>query len=607
MFAEERQKQLTAAVKTQATYIDYMKTILTRQHCCTLISGNDGHLDNQRLKSTEFELVHMIIRELEANYAQIDEILRECDVVLPTTEGRVDMAHTRDSDGEVVYTQQIVKVVQPFSLGDTDRSLWTAFNAYHKVKPDFEQLDVEDAENTCAIIFRDIITLGTGKKVSVRQRSVLRRIIEKNRIVFLWKFMSEGEGDFSGIHQDETGWCSLQPSSTSTEPATVLLLCNRRSPMQFSDFSSSGLSEEQKIDFDRLLQVSDEEAWGDIASELEKLLIKDALTDIGRKRRLAYHERQKLERKRLYQLVDEMSMELLRLEQAMPVGNWQMIAKQQLQARQDAENQHHRLQAAVRSQSQFIQKCSNVIQEALAERNIDRSTEYDDEISRNHKRIRLEPLDTDIYHEYLKELDHIYAQTDKIFESNRIDAASNDPNISAWKTNNDTGYFEFANKKSMPYNYLQAGQILWKLGLLLHNEEERQLYDEVEDPENTIALKFRMKTLLEPDGIASALQRIVGRRYIENNRVVVVWRSFTEGEGCFRGMHSEETGWCVIKDFSNERAMMNIFMRNIPMHFSMAEEKEAAVRQFTDLVCSSGSDDVFEMTDSLEKLSIINV
>eukprot|EP00644_Phytophthora_capsici_P006571 jgi/Phyca11/118395/e_gw1.36.376.1 len=106
-----------------------------------------------------------------------------------------------------------------------------------------------------------------------------------------------------------------------------------------------------------------------------------------------------------------------------------------------------------------------------------------------------------------------------------------------------------------------------QFGLLLRQEEGRELYEGVEDPENTIALKFRLSTRLPTGSITSAVQRVVGRQYKEKDRAVGVWRSFTEGEGGFQGMHSDETGWCVIKRTTDGKALLDIFIRNIPMHF----------------------------------------
>ncbi|KAK1942671.1 hypothetical protein P3T76_006170 [Phytophthora citrophthora] len=156
----------------------------------------------------------------------------------------------------------------------------------------------------------------------------------------------------------------------------------------------------------------------------------------------------------------------------------------------------------------------------------------------------------------------------------------------------------------LAFDFQYASEIMWQLGVLLYHEEDRQLYEGVDDPDTTTALKFRISTRLPTGRVASALQRIVGRRYQENDRVVVVWRSFTEGEGSFRGMHSDETGWCAVNRSTDDRALLDGFIRNIPMHFSTAEKDKSAVEQFTNLVCNSGSDDIFEMTDSLDKMSL---
>eukprot|EP00644_Phytophthora_capsici_P006570 jgi/Phyca11/118347/e_gw1.36.216.1 len=316
-----------------------------------------------------------------------------------------------------------------------------------------------------------------------------------------------------------------------------------------------------------------------------------------RKRRLAYHERQKLERKNLRRQVEEMSLQLGRMRRFREVEcvisamAWKAVAMQQWEARQTAEQERKNLLTAVQSQGRLIQKCSYLVQQ---------TRKLDDANHRQHKRIRLEPSDMDIYEGYVRELNMIYAQTDAVFRTDRVSGSQN----SSWKVDTRTGSLEFQGRKTLPFDFKYASEMMWQLWILLCREEGQGLYEGVQDPENTVALKFNINARLPTGRIASAVQRVVGRRYREKDRVVGVWRSFTEGGEGFEGMHSDETGWCVIKRTTDGKALLDIFIRNIPMHFSTAETDKSAVEQFTDLVCNSESDDIFKMAESLDKISL---
>ncbi|KAF1779832.1 hypothetical protein GQ600_16579 [Phytophthora cactorum] len=54
-----------------------------------------------------------------------------------------------------------------------------------------------------------------------------------------------------------------------------------------------------------------------------------------------------------------------------------------------------------------------------------------------------------------------------------------------------------------------------------------------------------------------------------DDRVVIVWRKFTEGEGVYAGMHSDETGWNIVRPSSDGAGtVMESIIRYVPMSFS---------------------------------------
>ncbi|KAE8893172.1 hypothetical protein PF005_g31009 [Phytophthora fragariae] len=147
---------------------------------------------------------------------------------------------------------------------------------YHAAKEGSKRYE-NVPENTYAIAFDDNKILNTGILMEVRQRLVFRRFFENERIVFTWKFISEAQECFSGMHQEEVGWCWAYPSTETTEPGTVVTICIRKGPMSYT----SSASEATRDEFGQLLQNDEKETWETMMSSLNKLLLDNVLAGVG--------------------------------------------------------------------------------------------------------------------------------------------------------------------------------------------------------------------------------------------------------------------------------------------------------------------------------------
>lgn len=88
---------------------------------------------------------------------------------------------------------------------ETSNTLWHLYLQNFSSKPDYQQYDVGDLNNTLVASFSDAPVLESGETVQIRQRCVVRRFVQGNRILSTWKFGFEGEGIFSGLMANETG------------------------------------------------------------------------------------------------------------------------------------------------------------------------------------------------------------------------------------------------------------------------------------------------------------------------------------------------------------------------------------------------------------------
>ncbi|KAG6603123.1 Mannan polymerase complex subunit mnn9 [Phytophthora cinnamomi] len=263
-----------------------------------------------------------------------------------------------------------------------------------------------------------------------------------------------------------------------------------------------------------------------------------------RKRRSAYRERQRQEKEHLRQEIGKLTEELGHLQNtkerntlAMPVY-WEMMAKRQLQARLNAEAEQRRLYTVIDSQAALIHEFRSYVNEHTKD---DSKELLDSDTYCQHKTLCVEPSDVEFYQAYVLDLDALYAKTSTVLSSCVLDktTACWDDLKQQWREEGTSDFYTFVDVQIVPFGFKETSDTLWTVGRLLHRQEDRQAYHGLP---NTVAFKFRYTTQLKSGRVVSVLQRVVSRRYDEDGKTVVVWRSFTEGEGMFTGMHADETG-----------------------------------------------------------------
>ncbi|KAG7384946.1 hypothetical protein PHYPSEUDO_002092 [Phytophthora pseudosyringae] len=182
---------------------------------------------------------------------------------LQETEPVVQATHKSGTDDVVEYFYPRSNIVLPFSLRS---SLWELGENRYCNRPAFERyLNVEDPNNTVVARFVARNVLNTGTIGQKQQQFIARRFVEDDRIVITWKFISEGDGIFSGMKVDETEWWRLLPSTDVAEAGTVVEMWTHRVPMQCRDLPSR---ESAMDEFHDVLQANSEETLDDVVASL---------------------------------------------------------------------------------------------------------------------------------------------------------------------------------------------------------------------------------------------------------------------------------------------------------------------------------------------------
>ncbi|RLN54254.1 hypothetical protein BBJ28_00005618 [Nothophytophthora sp. Chile5] len=333
-------------------------------------------------------------------------------------------------------------------------------------------------------------------------------------------------------------------------------------------------------------------------------------------RRSTYREKQKRAREELYCQVAELSAELADLQGAQATAKtegavtsstavWKALARQQAERRLVSEELQQRLYVAVHERAALIEDLGLLMHKRSSS---EESADESDNLKMN-KRPRVEPARNALFSAYLQELDAVYARTDEVFDTATESAVLGYINIKHL-TDEDTGHLQFSGNVSVPFAFQRTCRALWQLEYQRHRWEDREIYDGVDKPENTMAMKFRI-SCRQKDGLARSLvQHIVIRRYMEEERMVIVWRKFTEGEGAFAGFQSDETIWQVIRPTASSSGggtSMEACVRYVPMHLSSTVDAGAPIGQYTRMALGSGEEDCTENIRRLEEILLDEV
>lgn len=268
--------------------------------------------------------------------------------------------------------------------------------------------------------------------------------------------------------------------------------------------------------------------------------------DTADARRQKYRERQKGERDDLRQTADELSTQVRELINAREGRNttartdlvlsksfWKQVATHHRELRRRAETERKQLLALVNSQSAYIEDMGITLREcphgtsALAlvtasDNNGGSGGSLHDQLD-DLKGLRLKSSVSALYTVYLEEVDNC-SRVDQVFRDADIASLPIEVVHSSYKyrPNGDVEYFQHRNRLLQPFGFQETCRVMWDLAKLTHRRNDRQVYYGVSDPDNTIGVQFRIQKTLSGGLTVSIMKHVVVRRFIEDDRVVIV-------------------------------------------------------------------------------------
>ncbi|GAB9464531.1 hypothetical protein Gpo141_00001960 [Globisporangium polare] len=229
---------------------------------------------------------------------------------------------------------------------------------------------------------------------------------------------------------------------------------------------------------------------------------------------------------------------------------WQRIAERQLEGRSKSEAENARLKDMLEGQIKLAKGLEQMLRKrpSVALMNGDNAGVHG-------KKPRLELDDESIYAMLTDGIEPAYESMDAVFRENGLyDTCDESIRHAHVKTRKDSGvvggdeylYVELADVFVIPFDLQVSSNAAWRSVTLQYLKENHAIYQNVTQPEDTIAVKFQVSGCRK--GTDARLDvKLVMRRYIEKERMVLVWRKMAKGENQLSGMYTDETGWCVLK------------------------------------------------------------
>ncbi|KAF4144444.1 hypothetical protein GN958_ATG06375 [Phytophthora infestans] len=199
---------------------------------------------------------------------------------------------------------------------------------------------------------------------------------------------------------------------------------------------------------------------------------------------------------------------------------WKEIALVQRDERLRSETEKRRLTATAKAQTTYIKDLRRLLHlhenSAALESTVPRFVITD---TTHH---RLETPDVSMFSTLLQKICASFAGIDDILTGCGLsDMPMGVTSSMHWC--DDTGelkYHQSLQKFTLPFDLDTAQKSCWESFNFQHHQRDRKDYDGVEDSDNTVALKYRVIRTLASGTTVSVMQRLVGRRFIEQNRVV---------------------------------------------------------------------------------------
>ncbi|GMF34718.1 unnamed protein product [Phytophthora lilii] len=310
----------------------------------------------------------------------------------------------------------------------------------------------------------------------------------------------------------------------------------------------------------------------------------------------------------LTQQKEALTAKLIRLQQAheetkegdeknrstLALSAWRATAARQKELRREAEALQQKLKEAVWCQSAVIQNLNVTLQQSLSNRPVKRLTSVDGQESGTKAKSAL-------FNVLMGELNALYAETGDLVRGARCEFQRPDVNKMRRKWNQDRSLLRSTVATIVPADFERT----WRaLSLILLSDDSGIHYTgKIVDPENTIVMTYQQTFSLKSGKTATSVVYYAARRYIEENRVVFVWRVLNEGHGEFASLLSNEHAWLVISHFASTQTLLESYSRLMPIGMGDTSLRDGSrLDQFVQHLLKADEAEINDVNLAMERL-----
>ncbi|KAG2521125.1 hypothetical protein JM16_006420 [Phytophthora kernoviae] len=287
-----------------------------------------------------------------------------------------------------------------------------------------------------------------------------------------------------------------------------------------------------------------------------------------RKKPLGYNpnkarNERKLELLYLRKTVVDMELELQRLQEIKGSTDhddgvprvWKEMCGRQLQKRVKSERENARLKMVLEGQIKIAKSMEQILKKRTVLRAME-SCGSNKRSKHTHVRPLSEPaVDAKIFEALLAGVEASYREIDAVFEANSLGRTEAPKSNAQMRDGVDGMHLEIFVNKMLPFGMHATGQAVWqhfKGTDVPYRWHHSKTAGTIESTEDTMVECFGMEMYdAKTKTTAGFNVKQILRRYIEEERVVVVWRSHIEplefSNKRFAGIHFEEKGYVVVK------------------------------------------------------------
>ncbi|GMF32817.1 unnamed protein product [Phytophthora fragariaefolia] len=265
--SEETQRQLKMAVGEQSTLIHRMGHLMQQHHLLNSTELNEEKEITRDQKGKA--LLQSFVHEMDSLYAKTDDVIGNVDFGMSPP---LTYELTRKWNKDKNFLESADATVIPFSFEQTCRAVSLMILA-----PSYND-ELDDPDNTAIRTYRLNFSRELGNSATLLIYNAVKRYVETDRAVFVWRALAEGQGEFDGLHTVETAWFVVRPLIKAGQTdarqiknsAMILESYTRLVPVGFGRPSENDARANKFI---KVLAKADEADVNDMKQMLGKLLL----------------------------------------------------------------------------------------------------------------------------------------------------------------------------------------------------------------------------------------------------------------------------------------------------------------------------------------------